>query len=157
MSETAGWKFRLAGPEDAESFTTWTLANPQIDSKDVEAAQKEKNPTTLYFAVENPAGQVVTFAPVYMQMLLAHLVFNPDTSADDRKTAMQLGLNGLVSFAVEMGIREIGMLSKEVYPVARWATKHGFAVDPRQFFKFDINRVLDLAEAEKQCAVQVDR
>ena len=155
MSETQGWKFRLAEPADAEAFTAWTLSNPEIDPKDIEAAKN--NPTTLYFAVENPAGQVVSFAPIYTQMLLAHLVFSPEANAADRKTAMQFGLNGLISVAVQLGIREIGMLSKEEYGVAKWAIRRGFEVDPRQFFKLDINKILALAEKEQQCAQVVEK
>ena len=157
MSETTDWVFRLAGPEDAEAFTAWTLANPQIDPKDIEAAKKKNNPTALYFAVVNPAGQVVTFAPVYMQAILAHLVFNPDANATDRKTAMQLGLNGLISIVLGMGVHELVMLSKEEYPVAQWAVKRGFEIEPRQLFRFDINKLLALAKEEQKCAVPADQ
>ena len=152
MSETSGWKFRLAEASDAEAFTAWLVSNPQIDPKDVAAAQKAKNPTTVYFAVENPDGIVVTFAPVYMQMTIPHLVLNPETTADDRKKSLQVLLDGLMAFAVQFDIREITMLSLEQYPMAQWALNHGFDVDPRQFFKFDINRVLDQVKVDNTCA-----
>jgi hypothetical protein len=157
MSEILGWKFRLAEPADAEAFTQWTLSNPQIDPKDIEAAKKENNPTVIYFAAENAEGQVVAFAPVYLQMILAHLVFNPDAAGKDKLRAMQFLLNGAVLVAIQHGVREIVTLSKENYPVAKWAVKHGFDLEPRQLFKFDINRVLDAPEEDKTCAVQADK
>ena len=152
MSEAHGWKFRLAVPDDAEAFTQWTLANPQIDQKDIQAAKKDNNPTVLFFAVENAEGKVITFTPVYLQLAVAHLVFNPDAAGREYLTAMQVMLNGLASFSVGMGVREIVTLSKEDYGVAKWAVKHGFELEPRQVFKFDINKVLIKAKEEKLCA-----
>lgn len=152
MSALPRWRFRAAEPSDAEAFTEWTLANPQIDPKDIEAAKKKNNPTVLFFVVENAEGKVVAFAPVYTQMILAHLVFNPAADGKEYLNAMQMLLNGTVAFAVNMGIREIGTLSKPEYGVAKWAMKHGFDLEPRQVFKFDINKVLAVAEEEKTCA-----
>ena len=157
MSETQGWMFRLAGPDDAEAFTQWTLANPQIDPKDIEAAKKKNNPTTVYFVAENAEGQVVAFAPVYLQRILAHLVFNPDADGKDKLRAMDFLLKGTVLFAIQEGVREVVTLSKEDYPVAKWAVKHGFDLDPRQLFKFDINRVLAVTEEEQICAPKADK
>lgn len=149
MSALPGWKLRLAEPADAEAFTRWTLSNPQIDPKDIEAAKKENNPTVLVFAVENAEGIVVTFAPVYLQAILAHLVFNPDADGKDHLNAMQMLLNGVAAFEVGLGVREIVTLSKAEYGVAKWAVKHGFEVEPRQVFKFDINKVLAVAKEEQ--------
>jgi hypothetical protein len=142
MSETQGWQFRLAGSEDAESFTLWTLSNPQIEPKDIDAAQKKNNPTVVYFAAENAEGKVVAFAPVYMQMILAHLVFNPESTNDDRKQAMEGMLNVGVHYALELGVREIVVMSKEEYGVAKWAVRQGFELDPRQLFKLDLNKLV---------------
>lgn len=50
MSEGRGWKFRLAEATDAKAFTDWLLSNPHIELNDVAAAQKDKNPTVVYFA-----------------------------------------------------------------------------------------------------------
>ena len=146
MSETQGWKFRLAEPTDAEAFAEWTLSNPQIDPKDIEAAKRKNNPTVLYFVAEDSEGRVIAFAPLYWQMVLAHLVFNPEAEGKDRLHAMQVLLKGAIVQAAQIGIREIVTLSKENYPVAKWAVKHGFDLEPRQIFKFDINRVLDIAK-----------
>lgn len=146
MSETQDWKFRLAVPEDANAFTQWTLSNPQIDSKDIDAAKKKNNPTVVTFAAENGDGQVVAFAPVYFQMILAHLTFNPDSTADDRRQAMRGMLTKGAEFALGMGVRELITLSKEEYGVAKWAVQQGFELDPRQVFKLDLNRMLVAAK-----------
>jgi hypothetical protein len=146
MSEMVGWRFRLAEPADAEAFTQWTLSNPQIDPKDIEAAKTKNNPSVVYFVAENAEGKVVTFAPVYVQMMLAHLVFNPNSPADDRKQAMKGMLDWATAYALGIGVREIVTLSKEEYGVAKWAVRNGFELDPRQLFKFDINKVLPVAK-----------
>jgi len=140
MSES--WNFRLAEPRDAEAFAKWSLENRQIDPKDRIAATKAKNPTCLYFAVEKD-GVVVAFAPIYAQMILAFLCFNPETTADDRKHALQMLMDGVSAVAVQLGIHEITTLSKERYPVARWALGHGFDLDPRQSLKWDLNKLLE--------------
>jgi hypothetical protein len=148
MSETPGWKFRLAAPTDAENFAKWVAMNPLIEASDVAAAQKTANPTVIYFAAENPDGVVVTFAPVYVQAIIAHLGFNPDATSEDRKIALQLGINGIIEFFALYGIREIVTLSKEGYPVAQWALGHGFDLEPRQVLRLDMNKQAALAEKE---------
>lgn len=154
MSE---WKFRLAEPTDAAAFSEWAGRNPLIDPKDLEASRTEKNPTVVFFAVEDDHGKVIAFAPIYCMMMLAHLGFNPDSSGEERKKAMQMLLDGAIAFAVQFGIREIGTLSKEEYPVARWGMKHGFDLEPRQFFKFDINKILEVAKDNPLCALALDK
>ena len=144
MSE---WKFRLAEPADAEAFIQWRHANPQIDLADTLAAQKKNNPTVVIFAVEKD-GVVQAFAPLYAQMVLAHLVFNPDAAGRDKLKAMKALINGVSAFAVQYGVREIVTLSKEEYPVAQWAMKHGFDMEPRQIFKLDLNKVLATVEGQ---------
>jgi hypothetical protein len=140
------WNFRLAGATDAEAFTKWAFENPQIDRADIWAATKKKNPTVVFFAVEKD-GVVQTFAPFYAQMILAHLGFNPDAGAEDRKHALQVMLDGASAFAVQYGIREIVTLSKEEYPVAQWAMKNGFDLEPRQVLKLDLNKAMEPVEA----------
>jgi hypothetical protein len=152
MSETSGWKFRLAAPADAENFAKWVAMNPLIEASDVVAAQKTANPTVIYFAVENPDGVVVTFAPVYVQALISHLGFNPDATPEDRKIALQFGLNGIIEFFALYGIREIVTLSKEGYPVGKWALSHGFDLEPRQLLRLDMHKQAALAEKEQICA-----
>jgi ABC-type amino acid transport substrate-binding protein len=138
----------MAEPADAAAFTDWTCGNPQIDPKDAQAGLKKNNPTAVCFAVEDDKGKVVAFAPAYCQLTVAHLAFNPESDAEERKEALQWVLNGLMAFAVQFGIREITMTSKEKYPVAKWAVKHGFEPESRQLFLFNINKVLVEAEAK---------
>lgn len=142
MSE---WNFRLAEPTDAEAFSKWVSENRHIDDADKLAATKKQNPTVLWFAVEKD-GVVQAFAPLYLQMVLPHLGFNPEAEAEDQKHALQMLMDGVSAFAVQFGIREITTLSKPRYPIARWATQHGFDLDARQVLKLDLNKTLKLAE-----------
>lgn len=152
----SGWNFRLAQPSDAEAFSKWVAENPQIDPKDIEAAKKSNNPTVLYFVVENPEGEAVLFAPLYLSYTLAHLAFNPESRASEKMKAMQVILDGTVAWAAQFGLREINTLTKKGYGVAEWALAHGFEADPRELFKFDINKVLVKAEEETPCAVPAE-
>ena len=142
------WTFRLATPSDAEAFAKWTAENPQIDPKDIEAGLKRNNPTVVVFAVEKD-GVAVAFAPFYCQMTLAHLGFNPDSSASEKLRALNVMLDGATAFAVRFGVREITTMSRADYGVAQWAVRHGFEVDDRQLFKFDINTVLAGAQKDE--------
>jgi hypothetical protein len=155
MSEKSVWNFRGAGPDDAEAFAKWVENNSQIESADFTAASKQNNPSVLCFVVEKD-GVAVAFAPVYFSLALAHLAFNPKADGRDKLEAMQRLLNGTVAFAVQFGIREITTLSKEDYPVAKWAVKHGFDLESRQLLKFDINKVLIKAKEESTCAVPAE-
>ncbi len=83
MSE---WSFRGAEPADAEAFAKWVEANPQIEPSDIDAAAKKNQPTVLYFTVEKD-GVPIAFAPVYLQIALAHLGFNPDADGKDKLEA----------------------------------------------------------------------
>lgn len=141
--------FRLAEPRDAEAFSRWVSESQQVDAGDVKAASTKQNPTTLFFAVEDETGEVVAFAPFYCQLALGYLAFNPAKNAAARKQALRTMLDGVMAFAVKMGLREITTLSKENYPVAKWAMDNGFEVDARQTFKFDINKVLATAPAKE--------
>jgi hypothetical protein len=148
MSE---WKFRLAEPADAADFSKWAAENTQVDPKDLWAGTKKKNPTVIFYAVEKD-GVVVAFAPVYLQLTVAHLGFNPAAEGKDKLRALQMLTDGVSAIGVQYGIREITTLSKEDYPVAQWAIKHGFELEPRQLLKLDMNKVLEVAEAENLCA-----
>lgn len=138
----ANWTFRLAVPDDAEAFSKWAAENPHIDTKDLLAGTKKQNPTVLFFVVEKD-GVVQLFAPVYLQMMLAFLGFNPEVDGKDRLHAMTTLADGVSALAVQFGVRELMVMSKPEYPVAQWAVKHDFDLEPRQAFKLDLNRVLD--------------
>jgi hypothetical protein len=134
-------KFRLAEPKDAKAFANWAATNPLVEQKDLLACLKQNNPTTVFFVAEED-GIAVAFAPLYCQMALGYLGFNPTTDSEQRKRALKVLMDGAMAFAVQMGVREITTLTKDKYPVARWASTHGFVKDERQLFKLDINRVM---------------
>jgi hypothetical protein len=154
MSDTTGWSFRLAEPRDAEAFAAWSLGNPQIDPKDREAGTKKQNPTVIYFVAEHD-GEIISFAPLYAQMVLPFLVFNPKSNAKDRKQALQTLMDGVSAVAVQFGIREIATLSKEKYPVAKWALKNKFKLDPRQTLKWNLNEAMESAAPVAAAAPEV--
>lgn len=151
MSE---WKVRPAEPADAEAFARWVTENPQIEATDVESTFKKNNPTTVVFVVEED-GKPVAFAPMYAQMVLAHLGFNPESSGKDRLRALEMLFDTAIAFAVQFGIREISTLTKEEYPLGQVAKHFGFVPDPRQLFKFNINSILKQAEPEEPEIVKV--
>jgi hypothetical protein len=160
MSEVAeskvGWNFRLAEPADGPAFSKWAAENPQIEEKDLLATLKKNNPTVLFFTATKD-GMPVSFAPVYCQLSVAHLAFNPEALAQDKLRALEVLIDGVDAFAVSMGIREVVTLSKPEYGVAQWAMKHGFDLEERQVFKRNINKILEQAqkeeaEANKLCA-----
>ena len=148
--------FRLSEPADAPAFSKWAAQNPQIEQRDLIATLKAKNPTCLFFVVEED-GVPTLFAPCYCQMALAHLAFNPDADGKQKLRALNTVLNGVMAFAVQYGMREITTLTKKEYGVAKWALANGFEEEDRQLYKFDINKILDAAkpkeeEAKPECA-----
>lgn len=136
---TSGYSFRLATPSDASAFASWAATNPQIDRKDLLAGMKANNPTVLTFVAEKN-GVAIAFVPVYMAAVIAHLAFNPDAAADERKKALGVLHAGLEAFYIQYGITEIDVLTKPEYPVARWAKSKNFVADPRTLFRLDLNR-----------------
>lgn len=140
----SGWNFRLAEPADAPAFSKWVAENEHIDDADKLAATHDQNPTVLWFVAEKD-GKPVGFAPVYLQGKVPHLGFDPESSADDRKAAMTVLMDGVSAFMVQYGVREIMTLSKERYPIARWALQNGFDQDTRQVFTLDLNKQMAAA------------
>jgi hypothetical protein len=145
------WNFRLAEPRDAEAFAKWVTENPQIDPKDVESARKVNSPTVLTFVAEKD-GVPIAFAPLHLVALLDHLAFSSDARASEKMQAMDVLKDGVSAFMVQFGIREIHTLSREGYPVAQWALKHGFDLEPRQLLRLDLNKILAAVEEETKCA-----
>ena len=143
MSE---WAVRFAESTDAEAFAAWVKENPQIDYADVQTALSKNNPTAMYFVVTKD-GKPITFAPIYLQAVLAHLAFPLDADGRDKLRALQMLTDAVAGFAVQYGIRSIMTLSKEEYPVAKWALKHGFELESRQALILDINKQMESVEA----------
>jgi len=125
---------RLAGAEDSEPFAKWIAESTQIPVEDVKASFKENNPTSVTLVIEKD-GEVVLFAPVYAVARLAFIGFNPDKVGRDRLKAMDALKKTSQAFWGMHGITEIETLSLEGYPVAQWALKHGFTLEPRQVLK----------------------
>ena len=142
MSETNGWKFRLAEARDSADFVQWTIANPLIDQKDVQAAKKKNNPTAMYFAVENAEGKIIGFVPIYLQILLAHLVFNPESTAAERKQGMAVGMEGLIHFAAGQSFAGNRDDEQSRIPSRKVGAGEWFDLEERQLLKFNINKLL---------------
>jgi hypothetical protein len=144
---TNPFTFRLCEPKDAENCAKWAAENPQIDASDLLAGTKKRNPTILFFAVENADGVIVAYCPMYLQMTAPFLGFNPAASGDDRRRALRLLTDGISAMAVQYGIRELTVLSKADYPVAQFAVSElGFDLEPRQVLKLDLNKTLTIEE-----------
>jgi len=144
---SGNWEFRLATPADASAFAKWVAENPQIDPRDIAAAQSKTNPTVLYF-VATKDGAPVAFAPLHCVAMLDHLAFDPESEGRDRLKALQTLIDGATAFFVQFGVREIQTLTKEEYPVGAWALKHGFEKDDRETFRMDINKLMAPAAIE---------
>ena len=141
----AEWTYRGATADDASLFADWVRSNPQIDLGDVQRTIKGNNPTCV-FMVACCDGVPVAFAPVYCQMHLAHLAFAPEARASQKLKALKGLLDFATAFAVQFGIREITTLSRESYPMGQVALHAGFEKDSRELFRFEINKVLNVAE-----------
>jgi hypothetical protein len=138
-------RFRLADENDsnwvADSVNSGIVAG-LIDPKDAASGLRKNEPTSIGYVVEDENGKPVAFGSFKCVMHLNHLAFPADARAEDRKKALTEMLRGIEAFSREMGIREISTLSAESYPVARWSMQNGFVVDPRQYFRYDINAAL---------------
>ena len=142
----AEWKFRLAEPKDAENFSRWAAQNAQIDSDDLLAGMKSNNPTVVFFVAEKD-GDAVSFVPVFLTAMIAHLGFNPEASASERLKALDVLKDGLSAFYVQFGLRKIQTLTKPEYRLGEWAEAHGFERDPRELYTLDLNKILSEGNA----------
>lgn len=143
MSESK-WNFRLAEPKDAEDFSRWAATNGQIDPKDLLSGMQKNNPTVQFFVVEKD-GVPITFAPVYVAAMLAHLGINPDARGADVLKSLDVLTDGVMAFMVQFGVREINTLTKPAYGMAKWAARHGFEQDDRLVYRLDINKQMAVA------------
>lgn len=133
-----GLKFRFAEEKDSEAFAKWAVENPQIPQRDMLASLKSNNPTCVTLVVEKD-GVPVLFAPIYCQINVAFLGFNPELEGKIRLQAMEAMQKCIAAFATLHGVREITVQTAKDYPVAKWAVKHGFKPEARQTFKFHID------------------
>lgn len=128
---------RLAEPKDAEPFARWAAENKDIPQQDVIAGMAQTNPTSVVLVIEED-GVPILYCPIYCALTIAYLGFNPDADHKQRLKAMEAMQKAISGFAWMHGVREIITYSKEEYAVAKWATKHGFTLEPRQAFKLQL-------------------
>jgi hypothetical protein len=137
-----GFTVRLAEPEDSPDFACWVAENSQIPQKDLLSATKDKNPTTVVLVVEKN-GKRVLFVPVYCQMNIGFLGFNPDASKAEKLLGMEFMEFALCGWAGGHGVNEITVQTAKDYPVARWAIQHDFEPENRQTYKLRVPEVLE--------------
>ena len=138
MSE---YTFRLCEQKDA-AWMTKALENPQIGLKEVRAGSQEYSPSVFYVMVERK-GIPVVFAPIVTQWTFAHLGFSEESSADERKIALEKLVVGVVEKAFNANVRMLTALTLPEFPVARFAVDQlGFEWEPRKLIYFDINKLL---------------
>lgn len=140
--EAGGLTFRFAQPSDAESFIKWATENPKIPKKDILASMKANNPTSVVLVIEKN-GEPVLFAPIYCQINLAYLGFNPECEAKDRLKALSALQWVIAGFAFEHGVHEVTVQTSKDYPVGKWALKHGFKEESRQTFTMRVTPISD--------------
>lgn len=126
--------FRFAAESDAKPFAQWAAENPDVPIGDIQAATKEKNPTSTVLVIEED-GKTVLAVPLYAVMRIACLLFNPEADPRQRIAAMGKMLEAIKAFAASFGINQVDTLSKSGYAVASWAEKHGFDKEKRELFE----------------------
>lgn len=132
MSEMTGEiTLRIANENDAEPFSRWIAESTQIPFEDVQASLKEFNPTSVTLVIECD-GKVLLFAPTYAVALLGFIGFNPEAEPRERVKALEAIKRAAQAFWGMHGVTTIATLSREDYPVAKWAAKHGFELETRQ-------------------------
>lgn len=122
---------RIANENDAEPFSKWIAESTNIPVEDVKASLKENNPTSITLVIECD-GKVLMFFPTYAVALLGFLGFNPEADPRERLKAMEAAKRAAQAFWGMHGVTTIATLSREDYPVAKWALNHGFGLEPRQ-------------------------
>jgi hypothetical protein len=125
---------RIADASDAELFAEWIADSTHIPYQDVQDSLKESNPTSVTLVMEQD-GKVLLFFPTYAIAMLGFIGFNPDTSDLERLRALDAAKRAAQAFWSTYGVTEIATLTKEHYPIAQWAMRHGFEMDERQIVK----------------------
>lgn len=126
---------RFANSEDAVPFAEWAANNEDIPRKDIESAMAAPGLATLVVEID---GTPILYVPLYAVLNIAYLGFNPAARRTQRLVAMDAMLKALEEFARQNKISEVQTLSKEEYPIAKWAIKHGFKVDSRNPLTFEV-------------------
>jgi hypothetical protein len=122
---------RIADEKDSEPFARWIAQSNQIPVEDVKASLKKCNPTSVTLVIEQD-GKVILFAPMYALAMLGFIGFNPATSERQRLKGLDALNKTAEAFWKQHGVTTLCTLSKENYPIAKWAMHNGFEVEPRQ-------------------------
>ena len=128
--------FRLAEEKDSAPFAAWIGQSTQIPIEDVKASLKENNPTSITLVIEDAQGKPILFAPTFAVAVLGFLGFNPESDPMERLSALEVLQGTAQAFWREHGVTEIDVLTREDYPVAKWALRHGAEIEPRQLLRF---------------------
>lgn len=129
---------RIANENDAEPFAKWIAESRDIPVEDVKASLKEANPTSVTLVIECD-GKVLLFAPTYAVALLGFIGFNPEAEPRERIKALEAIKRAVQAFWGMHGVTSVATLTKEEYPVAKWALNHGFVKEERQVFVLTSN------------------
>ena len=133
---------RFGKPEEAKEFARWAIENDKIPHMDVVSVLKENNPTAVYLVIEKE-GTPILYVPIYAQVNVGFLGFNPDIKGKARLAALGELKESLKNFAKSFGINEITVQTSPDYPVGKWALKHGFREEKRQTFKLLVEKQID--------------
>jgi len=126
---------RIAAEKDAEPFANWIAASTQIPVEDVKASLKENNPTSVTLVIEDERGKVILAAPTYAVAMLGFIIFNPETTDLERGKGLAAIKKAAQAFWAMHGVTEIDTLTREDYPVAQWAMRHGFELESRTLLR----------------------
>jgi hypothetical protein len=122
---------RVAGAEDADLFAEWIGKSNDIPVEDIKASLKESNPTSVTLVIEHE-GKVILFFPTWAVALLGFIGFNPEATPRERIKALDACKRSAQAFWGMHGVTSIATLTREDYPVAKWAMHNGFELEPRQ-------------------------
>jgi hypothetical protein len=126
---------RIAEAKDSEPFAKWIGESTQIPMEDVQASLKENNPTSVTLVIEDENGKVILFVPTYAVAMVGFIGFNPEATERERVKGLHAMKKSLQAFWAMHGVTEIDTLTREDYPVAKWAMHNQFDVEPRQLLR----------------------
>jgi hypothetical protein len=95
---------------------------------------------TLVVEKDNADGtKTVLAVPAYAAMIIAFLVFNPETDGRERIKGLEKMKQALSIFSAYHGIREINTYTTPDRGVAKWALNHGFETEERKVLRLNLN------------------
>jgi hypothetical protein len=133
------FSIRFAEPRDQETCLKWAVSNPNIPKEDL--LETGQHPTATAIVIEQD-GVPVLFFPLWAIVRVGFLGFNPETNSDDRKQALNVGLQALKAFAQNFGISEAQFTSSaaDEYPMLRWGRTKGLTKLDKSVFKMKVGK-----------------